>query len=85
MQLTIDECSAVFEQIRAEAEKASKQIGEKKIAVGKIKLSSSEKAKWPFLQPKIQGLMVELSHIKNNLMVMLLIAQLAHAEKLSLE
>ncbi|KAI9767114.1 MAG: hypothetical protein M1840_005903, partial [Geoglossum simile] len=83
VELATDICRTVFDQLQSVVEGASKQLSNKNPSGQKIKLSTSEKAKWPFLQPRIQELRTELFNAKSNLMVVLLIAQLANAEKLT--
>ena len=77
-------CEAIFIEIGKELSKASKQISGKK-GQDKIVLSASEKAKWPFLQPRIKELRLELGESKNNLILMLSVTTLAHAERLRVE
>jgi hypothetical protein len=47
----------------------------------KIKLSASEKAKWPFLQPQFAELRTDLRDSKSNLLLMVTVAHLALAQK----
>ena len=79
-----EHCSAVFDDLKTELQKASKQISGRTSADVKVELSTTERAKWPFLQPKIKEIRTELGHAKGNLVVILSVAHLAHAEKISL-
>ncbi|KAH6892578.1 hypothetical protein B0T10DRAFT_295569 [Thelonectria olida] len=81
VQLAVKTCEDVFDQLQSIVERAGKQLLGAKPSGQKIKLSTSEKAKWPFLLPKIQELRADLFNAKSNIMVVLLIAQLATGEK----
>lgn len=48
-------CEEIFKAIEQVAKDASEQIRRRGSVVGKIKLSKSEKAKWPFFQPAIEA------------------------------
>ena len=84
LRSSTDQCGIVFERLKIELERASKQLSGKRRALkrGKIELSTSEKAKWPFIQPKIVNLRTELGLVKNNLVLVMSIAHLAYSEKL---
>ena len=84
LRSSTDHCSTVFADLQAELQSASKQVAGRTSVHAKIELSIAERAKWPFLQPKIRELRTELGHVKGNLVVILSIAHLAHAEKISL-
>ena len=77
-------CRFVFEDLRTQLVRASHQVAGKTKPDAKIELSYQEKAKWPFAQPKIQGLRVELSNIKSNLVLILSVAHLAYAKRVAL-
>ena len=65
-------CQKIFRELEGEAAKASKMIkGRKRLIGEKIKLSLMEKAKWPFLQPSLEVLRVDLREAKGTLMLML--------------
>lgn len=65
-------CRKIFEEIERETAKASKSIGGRKRPIGeKVKLSVVEKAKWPFLQPSLEFLRIDLREAKQTLMLML--------------
>ena len=75
-------CERVFQEIDKETKKASAQLrksnpGQGKMSGEKIKLSTLEKAKWPFLQPNINNLRADLRDAKSTLMLMLQVANLA--------
>ena len=79
-----DECQYVFNQLKEEVERASKQFSGKRrfFKSNKIELSTAEKAKWSLLEPKILRLRSELGKVKSNIVLILSIAHLAHAENL---
>jgi hypothetical protein len=76
-------CQAIFEEIQAALKRASKQLEGKRAVAGKITLSVSEKAKWPFLQPEMDRLRSDLRDSKMSLQLMLSITTLANAQMLS--
>ena len=77
-------CERIFLEVKNEARKAIKQIRESKwLAVGKIKLSKAEKAKWPFLQPNIEILRGDLREAKGTLMLMLQLGSLALCKRMA--
>ncbi|KAL8858977.1 MAG: hypothetical protein Q9178_004458 [Gyalolechia marmorata] len=76
-------CDNIFKQIEQAARDASQQLRTKNKFVGKIKLSRSEKAKWPFLQPNIESLRVDLREAKGTLMLMLQVMNLALSRKMA--
>ena len=78
-------CEGIFKEIETELAKASKQVNEQKNVNGKVVLSTLEKAKWPFTQPKVQELRLELRESKITLLLILSVSTIAHAEALSLE
>ncbi|MCJ1386121.1 hypothetical protein MMC17_009246, partial [Xylographa soralifera] len=71
--------------LSSELAKASKQVSEQKYVKGKVVLSTIEKVKWPFTQPKVQDLRLELRESKITLLLILSVSTIAHAEILSLE
>lgn len=78
-------CENIFKTIEQAARDASEQIrgrGRGRI-VGKINLSKSEKAKWPFLQPSIEALRDDLRMAKGTLMLMLQVTTLAFSKKMA--
>jgi hypothetical protein len=85
LQLSADLCGNIFKELEVELMKASKQIQAKKPVVGKIALTATERAKWPFHQPKIDEIRAELRESKGNLLLMLSITSLANAKRLALE
>ena len=77
-------CKTIFKDLQTTVSKASSQLAENASNMPiKITLRSSEKAKWPFLQPKIDLLKRDLQDAKNTLMLMLQVTTLAFARKLS--
>ncbi|KAL8871114.1 MAG: hypothetical protein Q9174_002988 [Haloplaca sp. 1 TL-2023] len=61
-------CQSIFREIEQAAAEASKQIrgNASRLVGGKVKLSKSEKAKWPFLQPSIENLRIDLREAKED-------------------
>ncbi|KAL8726704.1 MAG: hypothetical protein Q9166_006572 [cf. Caloplaca sp. 2 TL-2023] len=77
-------CERIFKEIEQAVRDASEQIrGRARFADGKIKLSKSEKVKWPFLQPSIESLRIELREAKGTLMLMLQVTSLAFSKKMA--
>ncbi|KAL8907492.1 MAG: hypothetical protein Q9171_005834 [Xanthocarpia ochracea] len=76
-------CENVFKQIEQAAKDASQQLRTKNKFVGKIKLSRSEKVKWPFLHPSIESLRIDLREAKGTLMLMLQVMNLALSRKMA--
>ena len=75
-------CEKIFSEIEKEIKRASEQLRRYKPGLGKlhgqkIELSKTEKAKWPFLQPSIDGLRAELRDAKSTLNLLLQVATLA--------
>ncbi|KAL8723796.1 MAG: hypothetical protein Q9181_007192, partial [Wetmoreana brouardii] len=76
-------CESIFREIDQAARDASEQLRMRDKIIGKIKLSKSEKAKWPFLQPSIENLRIDLREAKGTLMLMLQFMNLAVSQKMS--
>ncbi|KAL8925107.1 MAG: hypothetical protein Q9172_002374 [Xanthocarpia lactea] len=77
-------CENIFKDIDQAAKDASQQIrARRKHAGGKIKLTNSEKLKWPFLQPSIASLRTDLENAKGTLMLMLQVTSLAFSKKMA--
>ena len=78
-------CQRIFKEIEQAAAEASKQIraNASRLVGGKVKLSKSEKAKWPFLQPSIENLRIDLREAKGTLMLMLQVTSLALSKKMA--
>ena len=77
-------CERIFTEIEAKIKAASEQIrGSARLSGGKIKLSKSEKARWPFLQPSIDFLRSDLREAKETLMLMLQVTTLAFSKKMA--
>ncbi|KAL8946719.1 MAG: hypothetical protein Q9222_006924 [Ikaeria aurantiellina] len=65
-------CERIFKDIEQAAKEASQQIRGRGTSIGgKLKLSKTERMKWPFLQPSIETLRIDLREAKGNLMLML--------------
>ena len=81
-------CERVFKEAEKEVKKASEQLrnykpGRGRMSGEKIELSTTEKAKWPFLQPKIDTLRADLRDAKSTLMLMLQVASLALSKRMA--
>ncbi|KAI4219602.1 MAG: hypothetical protein L6R36_008207 [Xanthoria steineri] len=76
-------CESIFNQIEQAAKEASDQLRTRNRIIGKIKLSKSEKAKWPFLQPSIESLRTDLREAKGTLMLMLQLTNLAVSQRMA--
>lgn len=77
-------CQKIFEEVERELKKATEQIrGCKRLSGGKVKLSKTEKAKWPFLQPSIDVLRADLREAKGTLMLMLQVTSLALSKRMA--
>ncbi|KAM0796008.1 hypothetical protein BDR22DRAFT_825615 [Usnea florida] len=75
-------CEKIFSEIEKEVKRGSEQLRRYKPGLGKmrgqkIELSTNEKAKWPFLQPRIDGLRADLRDAKSTLILLLQVATLA--------
>ena len=53
LRSSTDHCSDVFDELQKALSKASKQIAERRSSSSQLELSKTEKAKWPFHQPRI--------------------------------
>lgn len=81
-------CERIFSEIEKEVKRASEQLRTYKKGLGKmlgekIKLSTIEKTKWPFLQPRIDGLRADLRDAKSTLILLLQLATLALNKKMA--
>ena len=76
-------CETIFNEIEQAAKEASVQLRTRDRIIGKIKLSKSEKAKWPFLQPSIDSLRIDLREAKGTLMLMLQLTNLAVSQRMA--
>ncbi|KAL8803979.1 MAG: hypothetical protein Q9182_002851 [Xanthomendoza sp. 2 TL-2023] len=76
-------CENIFNEIEQAAKEASQQLRTRDKFVGKIKLSKSEKAKWPFLQPSIESLRIDLREAKGTLMLMLQLMNLSISQRMA--
>ncbi|KAL8658242.1 MAG: hypothetical protein Q9226_001152 [Calogaya cf. arnoldii] len=75
-------CETIFKHIERAAREASEQIrGRVRFTGGNVKLSRSEKLKWPFLQPSMDTLRDDLREAKGTLMLMLQVNLLAFSKK----
>ncbi|KAL8840483.1 MAG: hypothetical protein Q9176_003809 [Flavoplaca citrina] len=81
-------CENIFNEIEGAAKEASEQLRTREKTrdriVGKIKLSRSEKVKWPFLQPSIESLRIDLREAKGTLILMLQVMNLAVSQKMGI-
>lgn len=81
-------CQRIFQDIEKEVKNASEQLrrykpGKGRMTGEKIELSPIEKAKWPFLQPRIDTLRADLRDAKSTLMLMLQVASLALSKRMA--
>ena len=77
-------CQRIFEEIDKAMKKASEQLRSKgRFSGSKIKLSRMEKAKWPFLQPSIESLRIDLREAKGTLMLILQVTTLAFSKRMA--
>ena len=76
-------CENLFKEIEQAVREASEQVRGRERVVSKIKLSKSEKAKWPFLQPSIEALRNDLREAKGTLMLMLQVTTLAISKQMA--
>ncbi|KAL9133809.1 MAG: hypothetical protein Q9175_005010 [Cornicularia normoerica] len=81
-------CERIFQDVEKEVKRASEQLrrykpGQGRMIGEKIELSTIEKAKWPFLQPKIDVLRADLRDAKSTLMLMLQVATLALSKRMA--
>ena len=76
-------CENIFKTIEQAAKNASEQMRGRTKIIGKIKLSKSEKAKWPFLQPSIEALRDDLKEAKGTLMLILQVNNMALSQKMA--
>jgi hypothetical protein len=83
-EFAVQHCNNVFGEVREELNKASKELTARKDQRGPIRLSAAERAKWPFLQPRMDVMRADLRDAKDTLLLMLSVATLAHAEKVAL-
>ncbi|KAL8893653.1 MAG: hypothetical protein Q9192_005056, partial [Flavoplaca navasiana] len=81
-------CENIFNEIEGAAKEANEQLRTREKTrdrfVGKIKLSRSEKVKWPFLQPSIESLRIDLREAKGTLILMLQVMNLAVSQKMAI-
>lgn len=77
-------CETIFQDVERAAREASEQVrGRRKFTGGKLKLSRSERLKWPFLQPSMDILRRDLHEAKGTLMLMLQVNLLAFSKKMA--
>jgi hypothetical protein len=78
-------CRSIFNQINKYLKRATKQVKDiAPLSKMKIKLSRSEQAKWPFLQPQFHELRNDLRDSKSNLLLMVAVANLAVMQRTGL-
>jgi len=77
-------CEGIFQELQDELKKASAEIRRSDgLLAKKIHLSRMERAKWPFLQPRMESLRTDLRLAKETLMFMLQVTTLAYSVKTS--
>ena len=77
-------CKRIFEEIDQAMKKASEQLRSNGRFTGsKTKLSRTEKARWPFLQPSIESLRIDLREAKGTLMLILQVTTLAFSKRMA--
>ncbi|KAF2640620.1 hypothetical protein P280DRAFT_469358 [Massarina eburnea CBS 473.64] len=75
-------CRIIFDQLNTYLKRATNQIKDLEPQPNdKVKLSRSERAKWPFLDPHVNELHSNLRDAKSNLLLMVAVANLAVAQK----
>ncbi|KAF2104685.1 hypothetical protein NA57DRAFT_70893 [Rhizodiscina lignyota] len=84
-ETAVNQCHEIFGDFEGELNKASKQLSVREASTGPVKLSPMERAKWPFLQPRMDILKTDLREAKDTLLLMLTVATLAHAEAVALK
>ena len=85
MSISAEVCKRVFRELEEEVSRASQMIRNRKHKVGmQVKLTLLEKAKWPFLQPGIELLRVDLREAKETLLFMLQVNIKSHRSLLCL-
>ncbi|KAL2010530.1 hypothetical protein VTN00DRAFT_6337 [Thermoascus crustaceus] len=74
-------CNELFGAVEHELRRASEQIRSRGLGAGgeKVKLSPTERLKWPFFQPRIQEVREELRETKSSLMILLQVTTLAYS------
>ena len=76
-------CKNIFKAIEQALKEASEQLRGRERVLSKIKLSKSETAKWPFLQPSIEALRSDLREAKGTLMLILQVTNLALSKQMA--
>ena len=81
---SVSVCQRIFEEIEKAMKTASEQLRSRgQFTGGKIKLSKTEKAKWPFLQTSTETLRIDLREAKGTLMLMLQVTTLAFSKRMT--
>ena len=86
IQASAGACQAIFVELENALKRSSKELSErsgKKSPGAPIILSKLEALKWPFLQPEIKGLHMELKDARNTLMQILQVTTFAYTKKLA--
>ena len=79
-------CQAIFVELENALKRSSKELRERsgnKPLGGPVTLSKLEALKWPFLQPEIKGLHMELKDARDSLMFILQLTTFAYEKKLA--
>ena len=79
-------CERIFQEVEKAAKKASEQLRDRtrgRMTGGKIELTGTEKAQWPFLQPNVDTLRADLRDAKGPLMLMLQVTSLALSKRMA--
>lgn len=77
-------CEGLFKSLEASLAEASSQLKSNRSKLGaKIRLSKTERLKWPFLLPEIDRVQADLRDSKATLMLMLQIVSLAYSRRMA--
>ena len=82
-QASAEACERIFEALKDVLMKSSKQLQQKDTIPGKVILSKLEALKWPFFQPGIETLCIDLRDARETLMLILQVTTLAYSKKLA--
>lgn len=77
-------CEALFKTLENSLMEASSQLRSNRSRLGaKIRLSRTERLKWPFLLPEIDRVQADLRDAKGTLMLMLQVVSLAYSRRMA--
>ena len=83
-QASAEACERIFQALKDVLMKSSKQLLQQKDTIsGKVILSKLEALKWPFFQPGIDTLCMDLRDARETLMLILQVTTLAYSKKLA--